>query len=180
MVLRQVDAATVVGASVVGRGLYVGRSVGFVVGDGRGRGRGAGLEPSASPSCHSSANSSVRGSILTFGERFARSKSALVLLCDSVTASRARLWPRLARGDARFDVLLQRTRRSDTCCRLGCAGRAFKSHSVLNHCKLGRDLAGRTEHSSGHGRFMVIPRNVAPRTARRGSCARPTSPAAAR
>ena len=31
MVLRQFDAATVVGASVVGRGLYVGRSVGFVV-----------------------------------------------------------------------------------------------------------------------------------------------------
>ena len=72
MVLRQVDAATVVGASVVGRGLYVGRSVGFVVGDGRGRGRGLGFEGSASLSCHSSANSSVRGSILTFGERFAR------------------------------------------------------------------------------------------------------------
>ena len=42
MVLRQVDAAAVVGASVVGRGLYVGRSVGFVVGEGRGRGRGLG------------------------------------------------------------------------------------------------------------------------------------------
>ena len=36
MVLRQVEAATVVGASVVGRGLYVGRSVGFVVGEGIG------------------------------------------------------------------------------------------------------------------------------------------------
>ena len=120
MVLRQVEAATVVGASVVGCGI-----VGFGVGDGRGRGRGLGLEPSASPSCHSSANSSVRGSILTFGERFARSKSALVLLCDSVTSSRARHWPRLARDDATFDAILQRTRRSDAWSRLGCAGRSF-------------------------------------------------------
>ena len=60
MVLRQVDAATVVGASVVGRGLYVGRSVGFVVGEGRGRGRGLGFEPSASLPCHSSTKSRAR------------------------------------------------------------------------------------------------------------------------
>ena len=66
MVLRQVDAATVVGASVVGRGLTVGIIVGFVVGEGRGRGRGLGLEPAASLYWYSSANSSVRGSILTF------------------------------------------------------------------------------------------------------------------
>ena len=63
MVLRQVEAATVVGASVVGRGVTV---VGFIVGEGRGRGRGLGLEPAASLPCHSNANSSVRGSILTF------------------------------------------------------------------------------------------------------------------
>ena len=66
MVLRQFEAATVVGAIVgatVGRGLYV---VGFIVGEGRGRGRGLGLEPAASLPCHSNANSSVRGSILTF------------------------------------------------------------------------------------------------------------------
>ena len=37
MVLRQFEAATVVGASVVGCGI-----VGFGVGDGRGRGRGLG------------------------------------------------------------------------------------------------------------------------------------------
>ena len=42
MVLRQVDAATVVGVAVVGCGETVGRIVGFVVGDGRGRGRGLG------------------------------------------------------------------------------------------------------------------------------------------
>ena len=91
MVLRQVEAATVVGVAVVGCGETVGRIVGFVVGDGRGRGRGFDPPlPAASLSCHSNANSSVRGSILTFGERFARSKSALVLLCDSVTSSRAR------------------------------------------------------------------------------------------
>ena len=74
MVLRQVDAATVVGVAVVGCGETVGRIVGFVVGDGRGRGRGFDPPlPAASITATSSANNSVRGSILAFGERFARS-----------------------------------------------------------------------------------------------------------
>ena len=177
--LRHVEAATVVGVAVVGCGETVGRIVGFVVGDGRGRGRGFDPPlPAASLSCHSSANSSVRGSILTFGERFARSKSALVLLCNSVTTSRARLWPRFARNDATCDAILQPTGAMHKCCRPGCAGRVLGSHSVLNHCKLaqGRERT----HSSIRARGRLIPRNLDPPLARRGSCARPTSPAAAR
>ena len=178
MVLRQFEAATVVGAIVgatVGRGLYV---VGFIVGDGRGRGRGLGLEPAASLPCHSNANSSVRGSILTFGERLARSKSALVLLCDSVTSSRARLWPRLARDDATFDAILQRTRRSDAWSRLGCAGRPFMLSLCAESLQTGSGT--RPTHSSIRAHGWLIPRSLVPRLARRGSCGRPTSPAAAR
>ena len=68
MVLRQFEAATVVGAIVgatVGRGLYV---VGFIVGDGRGRGRGLGRPlPAASTAAQntSTAPSTRAGMMMT-------------------------------------------------------------------------------------------------------------------
>ena len=67
MVLRQVDAATVVGVAVVGCGETVGRIVGFVVGDGRGRGRGLGRPlgaASITASCESSARHHVRACMM--------------------------------------------------------------------------------------------------------------------
>ena len=117
MVLRHVEAATVVGASVVGRGLYVGRSVGFVVGEGRGRGRGLGFEPSASLPCHSSTKSRAR---------------ALFILI------------RLQRDAVRLYVILQRAcgeANIESLC--ACSWPALPALPTLNHCKLGRDLAGR-------------------------------------